>query len=120
MKGKNPYTGRFEKGTENPPPPEGDPTLIHEMPEEGSSPEATEYIPPKPQILWEKGDIDREGRVWSWRAPFREMRIVINRTKETRDPNAPNTEWLLLRFGAILSRGASAAELMRYADENNL
>jgi hypothetical protein len=112
MKGKNPYTGRFEKGTENPPLLEPDPTSTPEEPEQRTE--------SKPQILWEKADIDREGRVWSWRAPFREMRIVINRTKETRNPNAPDTEWLLLRFGAILARGQTFSELMRYADEKNL
>src|SRR5258708_39896859 len=76
MKGKNPITGRFEKGTSNPPPQEegGMATdLSNELPQPGA-----------PKILWEKGDLDREGRVWSWHAPYREMRIVINRTKETR------------------------------------
>ncbi len=109
MKGKNPITGRFEKGTENAPPPE-----VYDGFQQPDEPME------KPTILWEKGDIDREGRVWSWRAPYREMRIVINRTKETRDPGALDTEWLLLRFGAILARGQSAVELMRHAEENNL
>src|SRR5258708_4256840 len=118
VKGKNPITGRFEKGTSNSP--ENVPMSLPELASNLPPQEAPTLPSSTRKILWEKGDEDREGNVWSYRAPFREMRIAINRTRETRDPNAPGTEWLLLRFGAILAHGSSAQELIQYAEDNNL
>ena len=106
IKGKDPVTGKFTKppGTEEP-----SPLTEEEL-----------HEPERKHIVWEKADVDKNGMVWSWRAPYREMRIAINRTRDTKEVTDVPTDWVLIRFGVILARGLSASELMRYADQHDL